>query len=61
MCNCTKYLELHPGGAEYITINAGDDATEDFEAIHILKATQLLEKYYIGDVEFGSGSLVGRG
>lgn len=49
--DCTEYLESHPGGIDSITINAGADATEDFEAIHSAKATQLLEKYYIGDLD----------
>jgi nitrate reductase (NAD(P)H) len=49
--DCTEYLELHPGGVDSITINAGADATEDFVAIHSMKATKMLEKYYIGDVD----------
>jgi len=49
--DCTEYLELHPGGVDSITINAGDDATEDFVAIHSAKATAMLEKFYIGDLE----------
>jgi len=49
--DCTEYLELHPGGIDSITINAGDDATEDFVAIHSAKATKMLERYYIGDLE----------
>jgi nitrate reductase (NAD(P)H) len=50
----TEYLELHPGGIESITINAGGDATEDFVAIHSIKATKMLEKYYIGDLDKAS-------
>lgn len=30
----TTFLKAHPGGAESITIVAGEDATEDFMAIH---------------------------
>lgn len=30
----TGFLKKHPGGAESITIVAGQDATEDFHAIH---------------------------
>ncbi|GMH49941.1 hypothetical protein TrLO_g5049 [Triparma laevis f. longispina] len=48
--DCTPYLEDHPGGADSIMINAGCDATEDFQAIHSIKATKLLEEYYIGDL-----------
>jgi len=47
----SEYLELHPGGIDSITINAGHDATEDFVAIHSAKATKMLEKYYIGDLD----------
>lgn len=49
--DCTEYLELHPGGVDSITINAGADATEDFVAIHSAKATKMLEKYYIGNLD----------
>ena len=49
--DCTEYLDLHPGGIDSITINAGDDATEDFVAIHSIKATKMLERYYIGDLD----------
>ncbi|KAL3936723.1 MAG: hypothetical protein SGBAC_008015 [Bacillariaceae sp.] len=49
--DATEYLEHHPGGADSIVINAGEDATEDFVAIHSMKATKMLEKYYIGDFD----------
>lgn len=52
--NCTEYLELHPGGIDSIMINAGGDATEDFVAIHSTKATKMLEKFYIGDLDVSS-------
>lgn len=52
--DATEYLDLHPGGIEAITINAGEDATEDFVAIHSIKATKMLEKYYIGDLDKSS-------
>jgi len=52
--DCTEYLELHPGGVDSITINAGADATEDFTAIHSMKATKMLERYYIGDLDVSS-------
>jgi nitrate reductase (NAD(P)H) len=52
--DCTEYLELHPGGVESITINAGSDSTEDFEAIHSTKARKMLDKYYIGDLDLAS-------
>lgn len=49
--DATEYLELHPGGVDSITINAGADSTDDFVAIHSRKATKMLEKYYIGDLD----------
>ena len=52
--DCTEYLELHPGGADSILINAGEDSTEDFVAIHSTKATKMLEKFYIGDLDTSS-------
>lgn len=52
--DCTEYLDLHPGGADSILINGGEDSTEDFVAIHSIKATKMLEKYYIGDVDKSS-------
>jgi nitrate reductase (NAD(P)H) len=53
--DATEYLELHPGGIESITMNSGGvDATEDFVAIHSTKATKMLEKYYIGDLDKSS-------
>eukprot|EP00588_Corethron_pennatum_P001902 CAMPEP_0194297980 /NCGR_PEP_ID=MMETSP0169-20130528/59908_1 /TAXON_ID=218684 /ORGANISM="Corethron pennatum, Strain L29A3" /LENGTH=942 /DNA_ID=CAMNT_0039047911 /DNA_START=612 /DNA_END=3440 /DNA_ORIENTATION=- len=52
--DCTEYLELHPGGADSILINAGQDSTEDFQAIHSEKATKMLEKFYIGNLDTSS-------
>ncbi|KAL7569944.1 hypothetical protein ACA910_008604 [Epithemia clementina (nom. ined.)] len=52
--DCTEYLDLHPGGIASIVINAGDDATEEFFAIHSLSAAKILEKYYIGDLDKSS-------
>ena len=52
--DCTEYLELHPGGADSILINAGADSSEDFEAIHSSKATKMLERFYIGDLDKAS-------
>ena len=44
-----KYLAegLHPGGNASITMNAGVDSTEDFEAVHSAKAWKQLEEYAI--------------
>jgi len=52
--DCTEYLDLHPGGADSILINAGEDATEDFVAIHSTKATKMLDKFYVGDLDLAS-------
>lgn len=46
----TKFNALHPGGGSSIFINAGTDTTEEFEAIHSLKAWGMLADWYIGDV-----------
>jgi len=40
----------HPGGNASITMNAGEDTTEDFEAVHSSKAWKQLEPFYIGDL-----------
>ncbi|GMH46245.1 hypothetical protein TrRE_jg6467, partial [Triparma retinervis] len=48
--DCTNYMDLHPGGADSILILAGQDSTEDFDAIHSKKAHKMLERFYIGDV-----------
>ncbi|GJE85169.1 nitrate reductase [Phanerochaete sordida] len=50
----TAYLQDHPGGADSILLVAGEDATEDFMAIHSVDAKQKLAKYHIGTL---SGSL----
>jgi len=46
--DCTPYLDEHPGGAMSIMLAAGQDATEDFEAVHSEKAWEKLRDYYIG-------------
>ena len=40
--DATEYLDEHPGGADSILILAGDDATEDFMAIHSMDAKKKL-------------------
>ena len=49
--DCTKFLEDHPGGGSSITIVAGTDCTEEFEALHSSKAWKMLDEWYIGDLE----------
>ncbi|KAG0345265.1 hypothetical protein BG004_003845 [Podila humilis] len=48
--DCTPFLKEHPGGADSITMNAGEDCTEDFDAIHSANAREMLVKYYIGEL-----------
>ncbi|KAF9438194.1 hypothetical protein BGZ76_009292 [Entomortierella beljakovae] len=48
--DCTEFLKEHPGGVDSITMNGGQDCTEDFDAIHSSKAREMLAKYYIGDL-----------
>ncbi|KIP04507.1 hypothetical protein PHLGIDRAFT_75866 [Phlebiopsis gigantea 11061_1 CR5-6] len=50
----TSYLQDHPGGADSLVLMAGEDATEDFLAIHSVDARQKLSEYHIGRL---SGSL----
>ncbi|GBG83201.1 hypothetical protein CBR_g36815 [Chara braunii] len=49
--DCTAFLNKHPGGAQSILTNAGQDVTEDFYAIHSKSAIELLEQYFIGDLD----------
>jgi len=44
----TPFLEGHPGGASSMLIVAGQEATEDFDAVHSAKAWAQLEDYYLG-------------
>lgn len=44
----TGFLKEHPGGSESITLVAGEDATEDFMAIHSTDAKLRLAEFHIG-------------
>ncbi|KXS10851.1 molybdopterin binding oxidoreductase [Gonapodya prolifera JEL478] len=46
--DCTKFLKRHPGGAKSIMIVAGQDATEDFRAIHGNAAKAMKDKFAVG-------------
>ena len=48
--DATPFLKQHPGGSDSIMLSAGQDATEEFEAIHSKKAWEQLEQYHIGDL-----------
>lgn len=52
--DCTAFLKKHPGGSAAITLNAGSDCTEDFEAVHGLAAWKSLKEYFIGVVGEGA-------
>ncbi|KAM0482025.1 hypothetical protein ACHAPX_003359 [Trichoderma viride] len=47
----TSFLTSHPGGEQSIRLAAGEDATEDFLAIHSMDAKKLLKDYHIGKLE----------
>lgn len=53
MYDGTNFLDKHPGGAQSITIVAGDDATEDFLAIHSSDAKKQLADFHIGTLVGG--------
>ncbi|KAJ3340083.1 hypothetical protein HDU93_007425 [Gonapodya sp. JEL0774] len=46
--DCTKFLKRHPGGLKSIMIVAGQDASEDFHAIHGSAAKAMKDKFAIG-------------
>ena len=46
----TKFLKEHPGGAESILMVGGQDATEEFNAIHSSKAKSMLADFMIGQI-----------
>lgn len=46
----TPFLEDHPGGADSIIMAGGEDATEDFDAVHSDAAKKQLEKYYLAEL-----------
>ncbi|KAJ3294255.1 hypothetical protein HK104_003791 [Borealophlyctis nickersoniae] len=49
----SRFLSQHPGGAKPILLNAGGDATEEFESIHDDMARKMTQEYCIGKVEEG--------
>ncbi|KAL1934649.1 hypothetical protein VTP01DRAFT_6831 [Rhizomucor pusillus] len=50
--NVTEFIQEHPGGEEVLLDEAGKDATEAFEDIgHSDEAREILEKYYVGELE----------
>lgn len=49
----TAFLDKHPGGAESITLVAGEDASEDFMAIHSIDAKKQMREFHVGKLADG--------
>lgn len=48
----TNFLEDHPGGIDSLTSVAGQDATEDFEAVaHSKPAIEQMAEFQVGVIE----------
>ena len=57
VCDVTSFLGRHPGGEMTITRCAGEDATNEFEAVgHSVQAKKLIRKYAIGRISTASSS-----
>ncbi|GAP86138.1 putative nitrate reductase [Rosellinia necatrix] len=54
----SKFLEGHPGGSTSITGVAGQDASEEFLAIHSENAKAMLVNYHIGTLDKASRALL---
>ncbi|KAK6852708.1 hypothetical protein PG990_010358 [Apiospora arundinis] len=57
----TSYLEGHPGGATSIFGAAGQDASEEFLAIHSENAKAMLPQYHIGTLDDVSRKILSSG
>ena len=57
MYDGTPFLKNHPGGSDSILIVAGQDASDEFDAIHSSKAKAMLEEYYIGELAPGERAI----
>ncbi|KAI8970074.1 cytochrome b5-like heme/steroid binding domain-containing protein [Mycotypha africana] len=50
--NVTKFIDEHPGGDELLLDEGAKDATQAFEDVgHTNDAREILERYYIGDLD----------
>lgn len=49
----TNFLQDHPGGDQSIRLVAGEDATEDFMAIHSTDAKAMMARYHLGRLQHG--------
>ncbi|XP_057546038.1 cytochrome b5-like [Amaranthus tricolor] len=48
----TPFMDDHPGGDEVLLSATGKDATNDFEDVgHSDSAREMMDKYYIGEVD----------
>ncbi|KAJ6828624.1 cytochrome b5 [Iris pallida] len=46
------FMDDHPGGDEVLLAATGKDATNDFEDVgHSNSAREMMDKYYIGDID----------
>ncbi|KAH8555156.1 cytochrome b5-like heme/steroid binding domain-containing protein [Umbelopsis sp. PMI_123] len=53
--NISEFVDEHPGGEEVLLDEGAKDATEAFEDVgHSDEARELLEKYFIGEVDKAS-------
>ncbi|RDL33633.1 Nitrate reductase [Venustampulla echinocandica] len=57
----TAFLEGHPGGATSITGAAGQDATDEFMAIHSETAKGMMPAYHIGSLDEASRAILAAG
>ncbi|XP_050203534.1 cytochrome b5 [Mercurialis annua] len=48
----TPFMDDHPGGDDVLLSSTGKDATNDFEDVgHSDSARDMMEKYYIGEID----------
>jgi len=57
----TAFLEGHPGGAQSIISAAGQDATDEFIAIHSETAKAMMPDYHIGSLDEASRKVLAEG
>ncbi|KAG1451758.1 hypothetical protein G6F56_007998 [Rhizopus delemar] len=47
----TEFIEDHPGGAQVLLTHVGKDASDVFHAMHPESAYEVLNNYFVGDVQ----------